>query len=67
MPSGAAGNQMRAKYAPINRGTIRYGNDHDSRHHIQPETRGQASTLTGSFTRNAHTSAECVTRHPHAP
>ncbi|MBF9702794.1 hypothetical protein IHV04_09300 [Bifidobacterium dentium] len=64
MPSGAAGNQMRAKYAPINRGTIRYGNDHDSGHHIQPET---WSARTGiDLDRLLHEERAYISRMRHA-
>ena len=55
MPSGVTSNQLHAKYAPVNRGSIHYGASRSHGHHTSPKTWSQETGIV-------HDEREYITR-----
>lgn len=60
MPSGATSLQLHAKYAPVNRGSIRYGASRSHGHHTSPKTWSQETGI--DLDRLIHDEREYITR-----
>lgn len=60
MPSGANSLQLHAKYAPVNRGSIRYGASRSHGHHTSPKTWSQETGI--DLDRLLHDEREYITR-----
>lgn len=60
MPSGVNSLQLHMKYAPVNRGSIRYGASRSHGHHTSPKTWSQETGI--DLDRLIHDEREYITR-----